>query len=513
MTTLIVMVVGLLLLASGWAAGHGELKWIFPAFALAGLGVLAVMQRAAFVAVMVLVAANAFPFVYASDVVARGARIQDLAIAALITGAAAWAVVDSTGDHSLGRPARRLVGAGQWLLAWWAFTFVRTVFMGDASVSLAAGFGRDFLYFALLLQLLPRMHLSRREIEVLIGILGAGACAFAIGQIAIATGMGAPWWLVHAGLTVQSAGLTRVYAQATDLVVVVLTASLGGTLAGSGTRRRLVAPAVTLLLGASILLELGRSLWVGVGTGLLSVTLWLLIRDRGELRARLGKRLPIAVATLVVATILVLLAGADSLLHGGVAQRIGSTFSQLQTGTGTVSYRTQVFDTLAGLLGANWPIGLGFIPSTAHYYLSLPGGSIRNPDVGVMNALMTMGAIGTALIYWPLISTLRETMRRQAGETREFAWLRYGGSIWIVGTIVSSVTLITLFSPSGLTITAVLLAIMCHQSVTRPDEAPAENDSGQRMPPHTPLVQPGRTDAFSPTGLPSRRRSSPRTLG
>ena len=129
--------------------------------------------------------------------------------------------------------------------------------------------------------------------------------------------------------------------------------------------------------------------------------------------------------------------------------------------------REAVTKTMKAYLGERWPGGLGFVPPATHYFEGLPGGSIRDSDLGVLNAVMTMGVIGAALIYLPVISMLIDCLRRrplrQAGE---YSWLRYGGAIWIVATLVSSVTLTTLFSTSGVVLVGVSTMILVHPSVS-----------------------------------------------
>jgi hypothetical protein len=112
------------------------------------------------------------------------------------------------------------------------------------------------------------------------------------------------------------------------------------------------------------------------------------------------------------------------------------------------------------LLGQDWPIGLGFIHPSAHPYPNLPGGSIRNSDLGVLNVLMTMGAVGAILLYLPLLLMLRALTRAApVPESVGDEWLRLGATIWVIGTIASSITLVDLFSFGGLEVTACMLAV------------------------------------------------------
>jgi hypothetical protein len=122
---------------------------------------------------------------------------------------------------------------------------------------------------------------------------------------------------------------------------------------------------------------------------------------------------------------------------------------------------------MASLLGGKWLLGVGLIPPSAYYFGALPAGSLRNTDVGILNGLTTMGIIGTALIYLPVVVVLVHVLSRRAwGAAIPYPWLRYSSAIWIVATLVSSATIITLFSLPGLAMTVVILAIAVHGSVS-----------------------------------------------
>jgi len=129
--------------------------------------------------------------------------------------------------------------------------------------------------------------------------------------------------------------------------------------------------------------------------------------------------------------------------------------------------RESVLKTMKAYLGEKWLTGLGFVPPSTHYFEGLPHGSIRDSDLGVFNAVMTMGAIGAALIYLPVVAVLSDCLRRRASqEAGEHSWLRYGGAIWIVATLVTSVTLVTLFSTSGLVLVSVATMMLMHLSAS-----------------------------------------------
>ena len=59
-------------------------------------------------------------------------------------------------------------------LAWWLVTLARSVFFSDIPLLHAALFGRDFLYFALLLPLLPVALRRRSDFVALVAMVGVG---------------------------------------------------------------------------------------------------------------------------------------------------------------------------------------------------------------------------------------------------------------------------------------------------------------------------------------------------
>jgi hypothetical protein len=145
---------------------------------------------------------------------------------------------------------------------------------------------------------------------------------------------------------------------------------------------------------------------------------------------------------------------------GQVTERALSGLSGASEQTGTVAYRQQLGSTLLQLLGDKWPIGLGFLHPNDYYVAGVPFGTIRNSDLGVLEAIMPMGALGALLLYIPPIAAVWTLLRRlgSAPLVGRFAWLAYGATAWILSVILGSVTLVTLFVPGGLTYIAVMIA-------------------------------------------------------
>jgi hypothetical protein len=221
----------------------------------------------------------------------------------------------------------------------------------------------------------------------------------------------------------------------------------------------------------STVLQLTRARWIGIVIALALISVWFIFNNDARVAALLRRRLGVMIAALLVVGVAVVLAVPGVLSGGTVIDRLSSVFTEFQSGGGTVAIRESVTRSMTAILGDKWPAGLGFISPTAHYFVGLPEGSIRDSDVGVLNAVMTMGAIGAALIYLPVFAMLISCLRRAPRERNAYGWMRLGGAIWILATLISSVTLVTLFSPSGLAMTAVLLTVLAHPSVSEPRSA------------------------------------------
>ena len=98
--------------------------------------------------------------------------------------------------------------------------FARTSLLDGIPWLKAALFGRDFLYFAILLPLALRARLPARSLRAGGVLLLAGMTVCAIGQD-VQSSTGAPLsWLVHPAIidTTSGFGLTRLYSSMSPLV-------------------------------------------------------------------------------------------------------------------------------------------------------------------------------------------------------------------------------------------------------------------------------------------------------
>jgi hypothetical protein len=132
-----------------------------PRLLLASLGALGVTlaaflsirARGVLLGLLLIAVANAIPGVNLDDAVAPGGLpLQDIAIL-LIIGLLAQRVIGGEPER-LRRPwVGPAMGWGCVLAAWWIFTWLRSIGGEGISPLNAALFGRDFLYFALLVPL------------------------------------------------------------------------------------------------------------------------------------------------------------------------------------------------------------------------------------------------------------------------------------------------------------------------------------------------------------------------
>jgi hypothetical protein len=496
--------IALLLVATGWAIARGHLSSLFTAAAVVGICTLAFTQRGAFIGVFVLAAMNGIPYINTARYISGHFTAQDLAICALLGAALAWILADSN-PYQPSRAGRLLMGAATLLLLWCLFTVGRTIVTQHTSIIQAVAFARDYLYFGLLLLVLPRVRLTDRDLGFLLGALTVGVCLFATVQTATALGFGKPGQLIHVGHTLHQDGLTRIYSEMTDLVTAGLAFSLAASLVAPSRSLRRAARPIALLLTVSVVVQLTRARWIGLIAAFVLVSAWfMLYADKTAISTLLRRRMVVVAATILVLLVTVLVGFPGIFSSGPFFERITSIFSDIESGGGTVAVREAVTATMKRYLGGEWLAGLGFISPSVHYFQGLPAGSIEDPDLGVLNAIMPMGAIGAALIYLCPVVILIQAAGRSLGSS-EHAWLRYGGAMWIVAMVTSSITLVTLFSASGLTLAAILLTILAHPLVAgKRAPQPASPDSRFARAPRPARAHPTRALAGRATGMRSR---------
>lgn len=349
-------------------------------------------------------------------------------------------------------------------LGWWLFTLLRTVLFEEVPFLQAALFGRDFLYFGLLLPLFVSALRERREVTGFLLIVAAAGAWHALANGAIvALGVQAGW-LVHPILTNEYLGLPRIYAYMTEATVLALPLGAGLALLATRPAVRLAGAAMFALSAAGVLLQFGRMLYYSAALGLFfAVAAWTM---RPTVRSTPLRRTVAGLAALIVVVVSFSVASggiraepSEDSAVSAVSQRAVSGFEEIAAGTGTVRYREGVTARMQDRLAGHWAEGLGFLHPAVRPVTNLPSDSIRNSDVGVFNSLMTMGLVGTVLLYVPLVAVawalLRAGWRR--GMPPSSDWLAFGVTAWIAGVLAGSISLATLFSVPGLVLTACVL--------------------------------------------------------
>ena len=448
-------------LVCGWliAAGHQDL--VIACFAAAAALVIARYWPGPFVALMVLVIMNGVPVVDLSTRIVGSFGIQDCAVLALAAGLYWY-----RGEIVGGRERRVARIAAIWsacFVAWWVITFARSILLDGIPIRYAASYGRDFLYFAIVLPLVVRARLPLRSVRHGAWLLMAGVVAFAVGQIVSSLGGHELSWLVHPTLSAETSGQLRLYSPMSTAVSTSLIFVAAWLVAGGVSRHRVPAAALVTLLAVSVALQLTRSNYAAMVVALVTGVAVHSIRG-GSFTAVIVR---VAMAVLVV-TVAVIALGTANVGNSGiggvashVAERAESGISAVSNSSGTFGYRTNLDAKMLHVLGSQWPIGLGFLDPTAHYVAGLPEGALRNTDVGVFNALMTMGVVGALLIYAPLLYGFVELLRAAGGWRRlglsERRWIAYGGAAWIAWALFGSWNLVVLFSVTGLVVTALVL--------------------------------------------------------
>jgi hypothetical protein len=458
---------------------------VLPLVALILVALIAAWNPGVCAGLLVVIVMNGLPFVDLESYTQSGSfRVADAAMMLVLALLALRSRVAAPEDPFL-RQALRWTGWWAFLLVgWWLFTVLRSTFYEDIPVLKAALYGRDFLYFALLLPLFVGGIHTLREIKGFLLTLAAGALLFSLGHIAlVAFNLSAGAYFVHETISNEFEGVTRIYALIADAVVAAVPLGLGLTLMGRTPPARRMGVLLLVVAGLSVLLQFGRATYFGLFFGLVFASAFWISRRRGTTASR---RVALVLAGLAVAAGFALSTTyraapvtAPSVYGPSkapstsvVAARVASGFQELLKGSGTVQYRVDLTKKMLRVLDGRWVTGVGFWHPEAKYVPTLPEGSIRNADLGVLNSIMTMGLVGTALLYLPLVAVLFAVLRRKGRD--EHDWFFYGVTTWLIAVIVTSISLVTLFSVSGLVLTASMLgcALILLANASEPEVDP-----------------------------------------
>jgi len=357
------------------------------------------------------------------------------------------------------------------LLLLWSVTVARSYVWSGIPLKHAMEYGRDFAFFAFLVPLFAATLTKPRVLRVMLVALAIGVVGVDIADITSVVTHRALAFLVHSVRTDESNGVTRIFVNAQYLEVVAAMLGFGLLLLARERRLRLVGALLAPLSITAIALELTRAQYVGCTVGLaVALIVWLVFNRRS---GRFGRKHLARLTLILIVFGAVIVLGPSSLIPNTALSGVESRFSSVLTtlssnnvssnnaATSTVAYRKVEASQLEQVLGSRWIFGLGFLDPRNHYVLGIRGGSIRNGDVGVLNAVMTMGVIGALLIYFPLVFILVGLMWRAVtgSERAADSWIAFGIAAWIVSALTSSVTLVSLFSSPGLSIAALALGV------------------------------------------------------
>jgi hypothetical protein len=459
-----------LVVVAGWLEVRFGLRSVVGALAAAGAIVL-VWQRAfgVMLGIAVLVNLNGIPGLDVNPGGVAISRLQDLSAVGLLVGS--LYVVASGKVAQRSTLQRMLYVVSLLLAAWWLVTWARTAAFHGVPPTLAAKFARDFLYFALTLPLLCDVFVTyprlRRQV---LWTLGAGAAVYALAQLALSGAHVSLGFILHPQLSTVVLGTTRTYSSMNMLVRAAFALSCGALLLAPTRRLRWWAAAAAVLFGAAMLLQLTRAAYFGAAVGILVAGfIWWFRRGSTRYVAR-RQLIIVPLLALCCLGLGATVSSGERQLISKFATRAVAGYTDVSTTGGTVEVRVSVANAMLGVLGQNWPIGVGFMHPAVHYYPTLPQGDIRDPDLGVLNAVMLMGAVGAILVYLPLLLVLRSLVRASPlpGSTVDGdEWFRLGSSIWIIAVLASSITLVELFSFGGLELSACLLAMAGSVAVSR----------------------------------------------
>ncbi len=487
-----ILVLGASATAGLAAASHYGVILLVLLAGLFTIAAIASVSRGLLVGLLIVAAVNGIPGVNFNDYVAHGKfRPSDIFILALFAALAHWYFSASA------TPSYRLPNWIRWwsvaLAGWWLFTLFRTYLFDAVPLLQGALFARDFLYFAIALPLLVRTLQTRREILIMLGTLYAGAVIFAIGQISNQLFHLNASWAIHSTLVTKYEGVNRFYSPVAEIVLVTFALGLGLAALGRKPNVRLAGLGLAFVCGTATVLSLTRAIYVGITLGILLVSaLWFFGGGPRFVRFRQAAAVSIAVLVLILVPSMVI---GVSVVPKGVSGLVGSRIhlglDEVRNKTGNFGYRYRLYHDMWHVLGKHWPIGLGFWHPAVKPVRELPNGSIRNGDVGLMNGVMTMGVIGTLLLYVPLLGTLRLLLSRRGEEQERDSWARYGAAVWLVGVAAGSLTLATLFSLEGLLVAATVIAAsirLVELDQVAEDRLPAREEARSMVSPPRPSL-------------------------
>lgn len=389
------------------------------------------------------------------------------------------------------RPQPRLRRAEWWVmwvagagLAWWTWVALRTIVVDGGTVGGVLGGGRDLAYIFVVAPLSMLVLRDRRIRRGFIAALGAGVSIFIVCWLLYLSGIHVFDAFLNSHRISLGYGLPRLYSPMHYLGNLGVGFGIALALRGPTQQSRRLGAVFASAAILVTILQLTRAAYFGLGIGaVLVLAAWAMQgRTAGQTPFRGRVLAVVAVVSIAAVALIVVPAARDSTPVGVVSQRVSAGLENLDNETGSVGTREREAAPRFEAVGGKWLTGIGFWTPSVRYFPSVPGGEIRDGDLGVPNVYFTQGLIGVALLCVPLLALLivlmafpswggfdtRPPGERNApsGERENNAWLMLGAGIWLAATLASSITLGNLASRDGSTVSAYVIGLTLAVLVT-----------------------------------------------
>jgi hypothetical protein len=373
--------------------------WVFVLLAF-GAYVVLCSNRTRWVALGLIpvVAANAVPFYrFGSTERLSGLLGSDVAVAMAVTVIIFMYFGDREGlvGRLKGVP-RALMLVGVLFVAYWAFVAFRTWLLDGVPLPLGMLYGRQFLALPVCAAAIVAGIDGPKTASRVLGIIVLFSLLYSAAYVARVLGVNTEAIVHSQTIRTSESGLPRVYSEGSQLVNIGVVVALALSLFGGRSRLRalgLLALPVTLS-GVVMQMSRGNMLALSIGAAIV-FGVWALRRRRHPGDA-------ISPASVIVAALVIGVVGwgltfVVSVL-GIASGRLETAVNEVVTGTGNFGYRVNLLQAMGVVLSGHWFAGLGFLHPSVRYVNGLPNGSIINSDLGATAVVMTMGAIGAAML-------------------------------------------------------------------------------------------------------------------
>jgi hypothetical protein len=446
--------------ALGIAIGTSPLTVVAALVAAVGVLALARWNYGVVAGILLLLTLDGVPFVNTKPVATTGTNIlDDLSFFGLTLLLAVVAVINIySSKGTRGKYYRRAYIWAAAFFFWWALTTAITVLYKGIPAIPAFAFGRQYLYYLMILPVALAAFRQRQPIVGFMLTVAAAATLYSMGLIVTTVSHAQLSWLVHITKTRDETGLVRVYAPMNTLLITVFPMAIAAALLGP-RKWRMPSLLIVVLTGIANALALSRAVYVSELVGIIAISLFWASRSGWQPRKVRRVLFYGAIAAVVAVAMAGRATSTDSLNPSSplqaVADRFVLGFTNFESQTGTYGLRLERAKRSLQTLGSDWPIGLGFLEPKYHYVPGLRTGSIADSDLGsIMNILMTMGLFGVIFAYLPPVTGLTLMAKRRKG------WLDYGCAMYLLVALIGSVTLDTVAGQSGVIILGCTLGIV-----------------------------------------------------